>query len=107
MTNDPRIRVLSIDDHKLFREGIAALINCQSEMSLVASASNGQEAIEAFRAWKPDVTLMDLRLPDLTGIEVMMAIRTEFPDARIIILTTFEHDVEIRRALKAGARGTC
>jgi DNA-binding NarL/FixJ family response regulator len=105
MTNDVRIRLLSVDDHPLFREGIGAIINCQSDMSLVGSASNGKEAMEAFRATRPDVTLMDLRLPDLTGIDVMIAIRTEFADARIIVLTTFERDVEIQRALKAGAYG--
>jgi DNA-binding NarL/FixJ family response regulator len=105
MTNDVRIRILSVDDHPLFREGIGAIIDCQPDMSLVAAASNGTEAIEAFRAWRPDVTLMDLRLPDLSGLDVMIAIRTEFPDARIIVLTTFERDVEIQRALKAGARG--
>ena len=105
MTNAVRIRILSVDDHPLFREGIGAIVNCQPDMSLVGVASKGAEAIEAFRALRPDVTLMDLLLPDLNGLDVMMAIRAEFPEARIIILTTFERDVEIRRALKAGARG--
>jgi DNA-binding NarL/FixJ family response regulator len=105
MTNDARIRVLSVDDHLILREGIGAIINSQPDMSLVAAASNGKEAIEAFRASRPDVTLMDLRLPDLSGIEVMIAIRSEFHEARIIMLTTFEGDVEIKRALRAGAYG--
>jgi len=105
MTKADPIRVLSVDDHPLFREGIGAIINCQSDMSLVGAAANGKEAIEAFRTLKPHVTLMDLRLPDLGGIDVMMAIRSEFADARIIVLTTFERDVEVQRALKAGARG--
>jgi DNA-binding NarL/FixJ family response regulator len=89
----------------MLREGIGAIINCQFDMSLVASASGGKEAMEVFRRVRPDVTLMDLRLPDLNGIDVTMAIRAEFPGARIIILTTFERDVEIQRALKAGAHG--
>jgi DNA-binding NarL/FixJ family response regulator len=105
MTNDSRIRVLSVDDHPLFRQGIGAIINCQHDMLLAGSASNGAEAIEVFRSLRPDVTLMDLRLPDLGGIDVTMAIRSEFPEARIIVLTTFERDVEVQRALKAGARG--
>ena len=105
MTNDSRIRVLSIDDHPLFQQGIAAIINCQPDMALVGAASNGTEAINAFRSLRPDVTLMDLCLPGLGGIDVTMAIRAEFPEARVIVLTTFERDVEIQRALKAGARG--
>jgi len=105
MTNASRIRVLSVDDHPLLREGIAAMINSQPDMLAVGAASNGKEAMEAFRTLKPDVTLMDLRLPDLNGIEVMIAIRTEFADARILVLTTFEGDVEIQRAMKAGAYG--
>jgi DNA-binding NarL/FixJ family response regulator len=105
MTDTSRIRILSVDDHPLLREGIGAIINSQSDMSLVASASSGKEAAEVFRNVRPDVTLMDLRLPDLSGIDVTIAIRSEFPDARIIILTTFERDVEIQRALKAGAHG--
>src|SRR5690242_9211763 len=105
MTSTERIRVLSVDDHPLFREGIGAIVNCQPDMSLVGTASKGAEAIETFRALQPDVTLMDLYLPDLNGLDVMMTIRSEFPDARIIILTTFERDAEIHRALKAGARG--
>jgi len=105
MTADNRIRVLSVDDHPLLREGISSLINCQSDMSMVATASSGKDAIETFRAVKPDVTLMDLRLPDISGLDAIIAIRSEFPDARIIVLTTFERDVEMQRALKAGARG--
>src|SRR5271156_1815907 len=105
MSNSTPIRIFSIDDHPLMREGIAAIIKNEPDMLLVAEASNGREAIQGFREHRPDVTLMDLRLPDIGGIDAMVAIRTEFPDARIIMLTTFEGDVEIRRALQAGARG--
>jgi DNA-binding NarL/FixJ family response regulator len=105
MTNANCVRILSVDDHPLFREGIGAIIKCQPDMSLVGVASKGSEGIEAFRALRPDVTLMDLRLPDLCGLDVMIAIRSEFPDARVIVLTTFERDMEVQRALKAGARG--
>src|SRR3984885_4207052 len=99
------IRVFSVDDHPLLREGIAAIINSQPDMQLVAAASNGREGIQKFRELQPDVTLMDLRLPDISGIDAMIAIRAEFAGARIIMLTTFEGDVEIQRALQAGARG--
>ena len=105
MKNSTPIRILSIDDHPLMREGIAAIIRNEPDMLLVAEASNGREAIQGFREHQPDITLMDLRLPDISGIDAMVAIRTEFPDARIIMLTTFEGDVEIRRALQAGAVG--
>jgi DNA-binding NarL/FixJ family response regulator len=99
------IRVFSVDDHPLVRDGIALMINSQPDMSLVASASSGREAIQRYREHRPDVTLMDLRLPDLSGIDAMIAIRAEFPDARVMMLTTFDGDVEIERALMAGARG--
>jgi DNA-binding NarL/FixJ family response regulator len=105
MMDVARIRILSVEDHPLLREGIAAMINTQPDMMLVGAPANGIEAMEAFRALRPDVTLMDLRLPDLNGIEVMIAIRAEFPQARIIVLTTYEGDVDIQRALKAGAHG--
>jgi len=105
MTNANCIRVLSVDDHPLVREGVGTIINGQGDMALAGTASNGREGIEAFRALRPDVTLMDLRLPDLSGLDVMIAIRSEFPDARVIVLTTFEGDVDVQRALKAGARG--
>ncbi|HLK63309.1 MAG TPA: response regulator transcription factor [Bryobacteraceae bacterium] len=103
-TADP-IRVLSVDDHPLFQAGIGAILNCQTDMLMAGVASNGREAIEIYRSLRPDVTLMDLRLPDLGGLDVLIAIRSEFADARIIVLTTFERDVEVQRALKAGARG--
>ena len=99
------IRVLSVDDHPLVREGVGAIINGQADMTLAGTASNGKDAIEAFRALNPDVTLMDLHLPDLNGLDVMIAIRSQFPDARVIVLTTFAGDMHVQRALKAGARG--
>lgn len=105
MSEPTRIRLLSVDDHPLLREGIAAIINNQPDMVLVAQACNAQEAVQQFRKHQPDVTLMDLRLPDKSGIDAMIAVRAEFPEARVIILTTFEGDVEIQRALEAGARG--
>src|ERR1700686_4879587 len=98
------IRVLSVDDHPLLREGIAALVNAESDMKLVAEACNGQEAIEQFRLHRPDVTLMDLRMPALKGVEAIIEIRNEFPNARIVVLTTYTGDVQVLRALKAGAR---
>jgi len=105
MTDQVSIRVFSVDDHALLREGIAAIVNSQPDMSLVAQAANGFEAIQLFRMHKPDVTLMDLRLPDMSGIDALIAIKAEFPEARVIMLTTFEGDVDIQRALEAGARG--
>ncbi len=105
MIDKARIRVFSVDDHPLLREGIAAVINNQEDMVMVAQASTGREAIQLFRDHRPDVTLMDLRMPDISGIDALSAIRTEFPDARVVMLTTFEGDVEIQRALAAGARG--
>jgi len=105
MSERPQIRILSVDDHPLLREGIAAVINSQSDMQLVGDAANAQDAILQFRKNRPDVTLMDLRLPDMSGVDTTIAIRKEFPGARIILLTTFEGDVEIQRALEAGARG--
>ena len=105
MTTSQAIRVLSIDDHPLLSEGIATLINAQPDMRLVASAATGNEGIRKYREVQPDITLMDLRLPDSSGIDVMLAIRAEFPDARIILLTMFAGDVEIQRALRAGAQG--
>jgi DNA-binding NarL/FixJ family response regulator len=105
MNEERKIRVLSVDDHPLVSEGIATVINSQPDMELVSQAVNGADAIQQYRAHRPDVTLMDLRLPDLSGIDAMIAIRAEFPDARIIMLTTFEGDVDIQRSLRAGARG--
>jgi DNA-binding NarL/FixJ family response regulator len=98
------IRVIIVDDHALLRDGISALIGNQPDMELVGEASNGREAIELFRTHRPDVTLMDLQMPEMGGIDALSAIRGEFPEARIIVLTTYAGDVQVFRALKAGAR---
>jgi len=105
MNDHTPIRVFSVDDHPLLREGVTTLINNQQDMLMVGEASNGGEAIRGFREHRPDVVLMDVRLPDMSGIEAMIAIRNDFPEARFIMLTTSEGDVEIQRALEAGARG--
>ena len=105
MSTDPSlIRILAVDDHPMLREGIAALLASQSDMKLVGEASNGREALEQFRKHRPDLTLMDLQMPDMDGIEAMVAICSEFPEARIIVLTTYKGDIQVLRALKAGAR---
>jgi DNA-binding NarL/FixJ family response regulator len=98
------IRILAVDDHPLFRNGIAALLATQPDMSLVAEASNGREAIQQFRAHRPDVTLMDLQMPEMNGLDALLAIRGEFPEARIIMLTTYSGDVQVMRSMRVGAR---
>ena len=105
MNDDRKIRVLTVDDHPVVRNGIAGLVGDQPDMVLVGEASNGREAIQQFRTHKPDVTLMDLQMPELNGIDAIIAIRGEFPHARVIVLTTYTGDVQIVRALKAGAQG--
>jgi DNA-binding NarL/FixJ family response regulator len=98
------IRILAVDDHPLIREGIARLIEHEADMQLVAKADNGREAIRQFRALRPDITLMDLQMPEMSGLDAIIAVRSEFPDARIIVLTTYPGDVQVLRALKAGAQ---
>lgn len=99
------IRILAVDDHPLVREGIAGLVGIQTDMTLVAQAANGREAIQQFRTHRPDVTVMDLQMPEMNGLDALIAIRTEFSEARIVVLTTYEGDAHILRALKAGAQG--
>ena len=101
--NSP-IRILAVDDHPLVREGIAGMVNLQPDMTLVGEASNGREALQQFRTHHPDVTLMDLQMPEMNGLDALIAIRNEFPNARVIVLTTYTGDVQIARALKAGAQ---
>ena len=103
--NSGVISVLTVDDHPLLRKGIVGLVNAESDMKVVAEASTGVEATKQFKQHRPDITLMDLQMPDMSGIEAMIAIRQEFPEARIIVLTTYAGDVQVVRALKAGARG--
>ena len=106
MTSEvPGIRILTVDDHALLRKGIGALIGAAPDMKVVAEASNGQEAIAEFKKHRPDITLMDLRMPEMSGIECIIAIRSDFPNARIIVLTTYPGDMQVVRALRAGARG--
>jgi DNA-binding NarL/FixJ family response regulator len=105
MSSDPSlIRILSVDDHPLIRQGIAGLVATEADMNLIAQAANGLEAIQQFRRHRPDITLMDLQMPEMSGLDAIIAIRGEFPEARIIVLTTYAGDVQALRALKAGAR---
>jgi len=104
-TGGTRIRILTVDDHPVVRQGIAGMIAIEPDMTLVGEASNGREAIQQFRAHQPDITLMDLQMPELSGLDALIAIRNEFPDAKIVMLTTYTGDVQILRALKAGAQG--
>jgi len=105
MTTMPKIRVMCVDDHPIVREGIAAIISLQPDMTMAGTAATGREAIEQFDKMRPDVSLVDLRLPDMTGFDVITAIREKFPNARIIVLSSHEGDVDIQRALEAGAHG--
>ena len=100
-----QIRILAVDDHALVRQGIAVLVGTAPDLALVAEASNGREAVQQFRAHRPDITLMDLQMPEMNGLDAIIAIRGQFPDAKIIVLTTYKGDVQILRALKAGAQG--
>src|ERR1700685_4696837 len=105
MSAKPKIRVLTVDDHPLLRSGIAAVLEGEEDILVVGEATNGKEAVESFRAHRPDVTLMDLQMPVMNGIDAIVAIRQEFPNARFIVLTTYDGDVQALRALKAGATG--
>jgi DNA-binding NarL/FixJ family response regulator len=105
MTESARIRILCVDDHPVVRQGIGGLLGVQADMELVAEAANGREAIQHYRSHKPDITLMDLQMPEMGGLDAISAIRGEFADARIIVLTTYTGDAQALRALKAGARG--
>jgi len=102
-TENP-IRILTVDDHPLIRQGIAGLISVQEDLQVVAEAANGREAIKQFRAHRPDITLMDIQMPEMNGLDAISAIHSEFPDARIIVLTTYSGDVQALRAIQAGAR---
>ncbi len=103
--DEPRILILCVDDHPMLRQGLAALIGSVPDMTLVAEATSGREAIQQFRTHRPDVTLMDLQMPEMGGLDAIIAIRNEFPDARIIVLTTYAGDAQALRAIRAGARG--
>jgi DNA-binding NarL/FixJ family response regulator len=105
MSNSGLIRILTVDDHALLRNGIGGLVNAEPDMKVIAEAATGVEAIKQFREHHPDITLMDLQMPDMTGIEAIIGIRDDFPEARIIVLTTYSGDVQVVRALRAGARG--
>ncbi|HTR25853.1 MAG TPA: response regulator transcription factor [Terriglobales bacterium] len=105
MNTDAQIRILVVDDHPVVRQGIAVLLGSQSDMTVVAEASNGREAIQQFRKHRPDITLMDLQMPEMNGLDALATIRGEFPDAKVIVLTTYTGDVQILRALKSGAQG--
>ena len=104
MSNSAKIRILAVDDHPIFRQGITGLLADQPDLQLVAEAANGIEAIQQFRSHRPDITLMDLQMPEMNGLDAMIAIRSEFPEAKIVVLTTYSGDVQVLRALKAGAR---
>jgi DNA-binding NarL/FixJ family response regulator len=105
MSGSGLIRVLTVDDHALLRNGIAGLVNAEPDMKMIAEAATGVEAVNQFRQHRPDITLMDLQMPDMSGIEAIIGIRSDFPEARIIVLTTYSGDVQVVRALRAGARG--